>query len=169
MPHHRFLRVSLTAAFMALLASACSLTTTSDAERTDPDCPDLDLEAELQDNINPVSLLEEGHFLFDHNQPLPKRCIKVRVCQINEFTRQEYGQSCYISLDERGGAEIERQFPDLVEAITEQRGDDRMIDLNRFCRAVEERTDEEGPPPNTIVPADRDPRERGSRPLNSNR
>jgi len=169
MAHHLSLRVSLIAVVIAIVTSAVLLATTPDSEDIDSDCAILDFEWELKENLNPASLLENGHYLFHQTQPLPKHCIQMHVCQVNEFTRTHYSQSYYISLEKRGGAEIERQFPDLVEEITEQRGDERYIDLNNFCRAFEKRPNENGPPPNPIVPADRDPRERGPRPLNSNR
>jgi hypothetical protein len=122
--------------FAALLASAAATAAIGS------ECQELELRRELQENLNPASLLEAGYYVFEDGQPLPKSCLRKRVCQVNEFTRTHFGQSYYISLEERGGAEIERQFPDLVAAIAEGRGEDRMLYLNSFCRETEAQSDE---------------------------
>ena len=109
----------------------------SDSDQDRHPCPDLDFTAELRDQLNPASLLEDGQYLFENGEPLQRQCVRKRVCEVNDFTRAHFGQSYYVSLNRRGGSEIERQFPELVAAIVEGRGDTRMIYLNNFCKSAE--------------------------------
>lgn len=100
------------------------------------DCPKIDIAASLGEAANPAALLEEGHYLFADGKPIPKECVHIYACQVNEYTRQHFGQSYYISLSRPGGKEIERQFPEVVASIVESRGPTRVIYLNNFCREL---------------------------------
>ena len=123
------------AAMVLVFVGLCS--GRADPEGDAPDCPDLDFQVELRQNINPAALLEDGRYVFIDNKPVSRDCLRKRVCQVNEFTRKRFNQSYYISLKEPGGVEIERQFPEIVKIVAEGRGDTRVIYLNNFCRHFE--------------------------------
>jgi hypothetical protein len=102
-------------------------------------CADLDFGSDIREGFSPVSLLENGRYTFDGNKPLPKWCLQKRVCEVDRFTREQFRQSYRISLEEPGGAEIKRQFPDLVNDLAGGRPDEApWLYLYDFCRAVDE-------------------------------
>ena len=127
-------RLGVLTTIMVLAGSVCSSSTSKTEINS---CPNLDLESEFRQNTNPAALLEDGEYLFIDGKPVSSDCLRKRVCRVNDFTREHFGQSYYISLDRPGGAEIKRQFPEIVNAIVEGRGNTRVIYLNNFCAKLE--------------------------------
>ena len=115
------------------LVVAAGLMPLGGGTQPDASCEDLTFEKEVREGLNPVSLLEHGDYIFVEAAPLSRSCMRRRICQVNDFTRSQYSQSFYVSLNTKGGQEIERQFPDVVSTIIEARVADRNINLNNFC------------------------------------
>lgn len=100
-------------------------------------CETIDFARFETEQLNPVSLLENGEFLFEGDSTVGKACVLARVCQINSYTRNRFSQSYYVRLDSVGGAEIARLFPDVTAQVRE--GSDSRgwhLYLNNFCSAA---------------------------------
>lgn len=96
-------------------------------------CASLSFNKEEVAQVNPVSSLEAGDYFFEDGKLVSNACVLMRTCQVNDYVRTRFGQSYYVSLTTRGGAEIARLFPKVVKDVKEGRGSEKMIYLNNFC------------------------------------
>lgn len=124
-------------ALLLLLLNGCALDHGASAGNADT-CTELTFEAEQRTQLNPVTILETGAYFLEDNIPVSRACARSRLCQVNEFVRENFGQSYYLSLNSVGGKMIAEFFPEVVDQTREGRGAEQMIYLNNFCIAAEE-------------------------------
>lgn len=120
---------------LLLILSGCAASNDATKARV-KFCADLNFENEQKTQSNPVSILEKGVYFFDDDAPVSKACVLSRTCQVNDFVRQKFGQSYYVSLTTSGDILITELFPETVSEIREGRGSEQRIYLNNFCTSV---------------------------------
>ena len=101
-------------------------------------CDPVDFSPLQEQQINPVSLLENGEYLFERGRPVGPACAQARICQIDSYTRERFSQSFYLLLSSAGGEEVGRLFPNLVAQVREgSESTGWHLYLNNFCEVFE--------------------------------